>query len=161
VSFRLVLPAGLATSLKTSNGAVHVRGLGAATDVATSNGRVTVEGARGETRVSTSNGSLDLEGEGVRLSARTSNGRVRVAGSLADGEHVVETSNGSVEVTLPAATRLALDAETSNGSAESEFALDASARDGRGSLRGATGPDPKVRLTIRSSNGSVRVRKAP
>jgi DUF4097 and DUF4098 domain-containing protein YvlB len=159
--FAVAVPRGCPLTLTSSNGRLLARGLDAPVSARTSNGRVTVEGGRGALSLATSNGAVEAGGEAVVLSAESSNGSVRFSGSLADGAHSATTSNGSIEVALPAGARFTLDAKTSNGKVVCDFPLSPGGEAGRTSLRGTVGADPRSRLTLETSNGSIEVRRAP
>jgi hypothetical protein len=160
-SFKLVVPRGCPLTLVTSNGALQASGVGSRVAAQTSNGRIVAKDGMGALTLSTSNGRVDAAGEGVVLDAKSSNGSVSFSGSLADGAHRARTSNGSIEVTLPKDARFTLDATTSNGKVTSDFPLDGVDATERTSLRGRVGPDPKASVVLETSNGSIRVRRAP
>ncbi len=144
---------------RTSNGPIDVRSALGQLDLVTSNGPVTINGGSGAIDVETSNGPIDVTADNVTLTARTSNGPVRFSGSLAQGHTQLNTSNGSLVLTLPASAQFALDAETSNGDINSDFAVSGAGRSDT-QLRGTVGSDPGTTLELRTSNGPIELRQS-
>ncbi len=182
--------------IATSNGSIRVEDIRGLSRLESSNGSITLRGMRGRLDAKTSNASIngdDLESEAV---LRTSNGSIRIdrmSGTLEAttsnaGIHVrvskpvprqalkLDTSNGSIELTmdsfeenevrartsnssitvrLPQEIRARVRASTSNASIHSDF--DALTRGIRKNLlEGEIGSGgPLIQLT--SSNGSIRV----
>jgi len=118
----------------SSNGSIHTTdGLGPS-HFKSSNGSIKVEGLRGDLEATTSNSAIDLLDVEGNVTAHTSNGRVRAErllgtldattsnGSIqaaidrADRPVRVETSNGSIDLTLPRHYDHDLKAGTSNSS---------------------------------------------
>jgi DUF4097 and DUF4098 domain-containing protein YvlB len=161
-TLRVVVPPGLALSAKTNDGSVTVHGPATGVVVRSSNGAIRVDGATGAVDLETTNGSVHLQGTALVASMQSSNGSLTLSGSLAAGRTDLATTNGSVEVTLPADTRANLVAHTSNGSVTCEFALEGGAQE-RTSVEGELGGGGRkpTDLVIRTSNGAVRIRKAP
>jgi RNA polymerase sigma factor (sigma-70 family) len=142
----------------TSNGGVEVKGSKGALRLKTSNGGIRVEGGSGTLDLHTNNGRIDVKATKAKVTAQTSNGSVRFAGSLADGEHSFQTSNGGLTLTLPADSRFRLDAQTSNGRATCRFPHKPTQGKVKTRLRATVGEDPAVSLKLRASNGSIEVR---
>lgn len=103
------------TRLRTSNGQVHVNGLRGNMDIETSNGGVELLDVEGEVVAHTSNGRIHAEGLRGSLEATTSNGSVHAEMASADRPVRVETSNGPVELTLPANYSRDIRVSTNNG----------------------------------------------
>jgi len=101
--------------LKTSNGTIHVLDLRGSVNAETSNGPVELVNVAGDAVAHTSNGRIRTEGLTGSLDATTSNGGIH--GEVARGIRDVraQTSNGSIELTLPADFSAELHAHTSNG----------------------------------------------
>jgi DUF4097 and DUF4098 domain-containing protein YvlB len=95
------------------------------------------------------------------VTAETSNGAIRFSGSLAPGSHHFETSNGEVELHLAADSEFALDAHTSNGNVDCGFTLASTTESEDNTLIAQVGSDTSVEITIRSSNGTIRVNPLP
>lgn len=177
-SATVTVPAGSELDIGTSNGAVTVDGIGAAVRVVTSNGAVTVVGSSGDTVIATSNGEIRVTGATGTIDARSSNGRatveasdavvavdtssgeIRFSGSLAPGDSRLATSNGAVQVTLPAGATFALDASTSNGRITVGFPITTSGAASETLVQGRIGDVPEVAIEIETSNGDVTVEPA-
>jgi len=84
--------------------------------LATSNGGIRISQGSGPAHLHTSNGSVHVLGLEGSLDAQTSNGSVNADLSHATGPVRVESSNGTIALTLPADFRDDVRAHTSNGS---------------------------------------------
>ncbi len=104
IDFEVKVPHGVRLTALTTNGGVHGHDLNSVVKAATTNGNV---------EVSTSEWA----------SARTTNGGVRVAMGNAkwEGELELSTTNGSVNVTLPATAEFTVRASTTNGGVHTDF----------------------------------------
>jgi hypothetical protein len=144
---------------QTSNGSIDVRGPLGQLDLTTSNGPITVNGGSGSISVETSNGPIDITADNAVVVGRTSNGPIHFTGSPASGRSEMDTSNGSIVVTLPASAQFVVDADTSNGKISSDFAVTAQDfSDNR--LFGTVGNDPGVTLRLQTSNGPIQIRQS-
>ncbi|HEX6324384.1 MAG TPA: DUF4097 family beta strand repeat-containing protein [Vicinamibacterales bacterium] len=144
VSFRIQAPNGTDLNLTSSNGSLS------ASDV------------RGRLRLRTSNGSIRLMDVGGDVQADTSNGSVNatLSGSTWDGAGLsIQTSNGSVRLTVPETYNARLVAGTSNGSINVGFPVTVQGNLRRGrdidTTLGSGGPT----ISVRTSNGSVRLER--
>lgn len=157
----LVVPEQAELELKSSNGSIEVVGPAADLKARTSNGPITTKGGKGRRELYSSNGRIEVEADAAELKLDTSNGRIRFVGSLLAGEHLLDSSNGSITVILPATATFKVDASTSNGSIKSEFELSESSRAKRTRLIGSVGTNPTAELKIKTSNSSIDIEKAP
>ncbi len=164
--------------LETSNGAITLRRIQGRTEGRTSNGSISADVLAGDAVLRTSNGGIRLDRLEGSLDATTSNGgiTVRIADptpgqpvrletsngsieltldALKDNEVRARTSNGSITVRLPATVKARLRADTSNAPIHSDFEL---------LTRGVTknhlegdigGGGPLIQLA--TSNGPIRV----
>ena len=157
----VAVPASTRLELVTSNGPVAVRDISGGVDVRTSNGPVDLDEVAGALAVETSNGPVTVGTTGpVELAVQTSNGGITFDGALQPGDATLETSNGAVDLRLPADAAFTIDATTSNGKATSEFAVDGAAMESE--LQGAVGaPDQAAatRTTVQTSNGAITLSK--
>jgi len=103
------------TRLRTSNGSVHVAGLKGTLDVQTSNGGVELTDVDGDVVAHTSNGRVRAERLRGTLEATSSNGGITADVVRADRPVRLETSNSSVDLTLPENYARDVRASTSNG----------------------------------------------
>ncbi len=144
---------------RTSNGPIDMRSARGQLDLSTSNGPITINGGGGLLNVETSNGRIDITADNVVVIGRTSNGGFRFTGSLAPGRSEMRTSNGGMDITLPADAQFIIDAETSNGKINSDFAV-TSQDFSDNHLYGTVGDDPGVTLELHTSNGGIDLRRS-
>jgi hypothetical protein len=168
--------------LKTSNGAVHITRASGKLDVETSNGSIEIRGHDGDAVMRTSNGRIDADGVKGLLEARTSNGSIhaRLTDPVPNAPIKVESSNGSIELTLanlkdnpvrattsnssitlrlPSSTNAYLRAHTSNSHVSSDF--DVLIRGGQATkhtLEGTIGSGGPT-IDLGTSNGSIRIQR--
>jgi hypothetical protein len=169
LSLEADLPAAAVWSgvVRTGNGRLGLAGLTVrGLRLESSNGRITLEGGAAEDVTAlTSNARIEVAGLRGRADLRTSNAPIIVAWAGAEGEGEVQavTSNGSIEVAVPPGTAVDVDASTTNGRID-PAGLGGEAPAGRGSGRadlrwrspGWDGAASRVRLMLRTSNGSIR-----
>jgi len=183
----------------SSNGSVRVESVDGPARLRTSNGSVRISRMNGNAEVQTSNGSVDVNDQSGGITIRTSNGAVRVDnvhgafeasttnGSiharLADPEPQkpvkLESSNGSVELTmerikdndihistsnssinlrLPSSVNGQLRAHTSNSSITSDFDVSVRGQISKSHLDGAIGTGGPL-FDLSTSNGQIKVQK--
>jgi hypothetical protein len=142
INFELQVPRGVRLNAMTTNGRVHCVNLDSVVQAATTNGDV---------EVSTSEWA----------SARTTNGGVRVSMGKANwtGELEEMTTNGSVDVTLPASAEFKVDASTTNGGIETDFPVTVQGRFGPKSLSGTVGAGGRE-LKVATTNGGIGLKKS-
>jgi DUF4097 and DUF4098 domain-containing protein YvlB len=153
----LTVPEAAVLDLTTSNGRIITTNVLGDQRLSTSNGEIDVQGGQGVQNLSTSNGRIQIEAQAAQVNARTSNGQINFSGSLADGNHSFETSNGAVELSLPRDSQFAIDASTSNGRISTEFPITMSGSNDDNELRGTVGDNPGVSIRIQTSNGAVKI----
>lgn len=112
-SISILLPDASGLDLRTSNGAITVRGCGGLATIVTSNGAIEVTNHAGAAKVKTSNGAVNVTDLSGALSADTSNGRIVGAGL--GGPVDAHTSNGSISIALADSAVGPADIRTSNG----------------------------------------------
>ncbi len=141
--------------LTTSNGSIEVRDFSGEADAETSNGRISVERAQGTFSLDTSNGEIRLRDVNALVHAETSNGEISFRGVFAQGIHSLRTSNGRINVEIPASSAVRFQVETSNASISTDLPL---LGDTQGTSWDATLNAPaESTVTLRTSNGSVRI----
>jgi len=127
----------------------------------TRNGGIGLEGVTGRTRFETTNGGVSLVDVAGDVQGRTVNGGLHIAleGSRWQGDGLnVETTNGGVQMELPAGYNAELHTETNNGGIDIDFPITVNGRvsDLRRRIDttiGSGGPP----LRVRTSNGGVRI----
>jgi hypothetical protein len=142
INFDVQVPRGVRLNALTTNGGVHCVNLDSVVEAATTNGNV---------EVSTSEWA----------SAKTTNGGVRVSMGNAkwSGELELMTTNGSVDVTLPASAEFKVDAATSNGGIRSDFPITVQGTFGPKSLSGTVGAGGRE-LKVATTNGGIELKKS-
>lgn len=150
--------------LRSGYGAIDVDDATGALALSTSSGAIRVRALRGSVDAESNYGPVTIQGvlDGAR--ARSSSGQVSVqaaAGSKLDGAWALRSGYGAVELALPAECAFELDAETNYGSATCDFPLllEAGYKPKDGHLRGRVGAGG-ARVELRSSSGSIRVRRS-
>ncbi|MBS0631479.1 MAG: DUF4097 family beta strand repeat protein [Verrucomicrobia bacterium] len=144
VTFKITVPATANLAhIRTVNSALTLDGLAGPVNAATVNGRITVTALRGNATLETVNGSLNAS-----FAALTAGQRL-----------FLDTTNGSITVTLPANAGAAIDASVVNGYVDCDFPLTLSGGRIHGSsLKGAIG-DARAALRARTVNGSIHLVK--
>jgi Putative adhesin len=142
LTFDVQVPRGVRFHAMTTNGAVHCVKLESVVQAETTNGDV---------EVSTSEWA----------SAKTTNGGVRVSMGNAkwSGELEEETTNGSVDVTLPASAEFKVDAGTTNGGISTAFPISVQGRFNSKSLSGTVGGGGRD-LKLATTNGGIELKKS-
>jgi hypothetical protein len=142
INFNVKVPRGVRLNALTTNGGVHCRDLNSVVKAATTNGNV---------EVSTSEWA----------SARTTNGGVRVAMGSAkwNGELELMTTNGSVNVTLPASAEFKVNAATTNGGIHTDFPITVQGSFSSKDLSGTVGGGGRE-LRVATTNGGIELRKS-
>jgi len=142
VNFTVRLPRGVAIGATTVSGAVRVVGASAPVVAGTVSGDVQAETAQGPVNAYSVNGS-------VRASMR---------GFADTGQVKVMTVNGAVTVELPARIDAAVDANTVNGTIESDFPLTVGSKFVAHHAAGTLGAGGR-RIELNSVNGSIRLKR--
>jgi DUF4097 and DUF4098 domain-containing protein YvlB len=126
----------------TTNGSVHCVNLDSVVQAETTNGNV---------EVSTSEWA----------SAKTTNGGVRVSmgGAKWSGELEVMTTNGNVDVTLPASAEFKVDAATTNGRIHTDFPVTVQGSFSSKALSGTVGGGGRE-LKVATTNGGIELKKS-
>jgi putative adhesin len=141
-NFDVQVPRGVRFNALTTNGSVHCRDLNSVVDAATTNGNV---------EVSTSEWA----------SAKTTNGGVRVSMGNAKwtGELELATTNGSVNVTLPASAEFEVNAATTNGGIHTDFPITVQGSFSSKELSGKVGAAGRY-LKVATTNGGIDLKKS-
>jgi DUF4097 and DUF4098 domain-containing protein YvlB len=165
--------------LKTSNGPVRTSGLRGSLDIQTSNGSVEIQRQQGSVVAKTSNGRVRAEEIRGAFEAGTSNGSIHVQLARAEAGRAVklETTNGSVELTLPPDNRndvristsnggitvrapgsigARLDARTSNSSISTDFDVKTAGAAAKNHLQGTIGSGGAL-IELSTTNGGIRL----
>lgn len=124
--------------VKSTNGSLRVNGLDGAATLRTTNGSVRINGVNGAVSISSTNGGIECANLNGSISARTTNGRIKLEDiqgamdasttngsivammtrSVDDRKMRFSTTNGGIELRLPASLKNDVRASTTNGSIE-------------------------------------------
>jgi len=102
--------------VKSSNGSIEMRNIKGALTAETSNSGVDLTDIDGDVEIRTSNGHVRALGIRGAFDATTSNSSIRASLDRVDGAVRLQSSNGSLDLTMPPGAQSALRAHTSNSS---------------------------------------------
>jgi DUF4097 and DUF4098 domain-containing protein YvlB len=142
-------------AVHTSGGQIQAREVDGKLDAETSGGSIEVHEVSGDLRASTSGGSIQIDGAGGRVDAETSGGGVQASfkrGNAQGGR--LESSAGSVRVSLDPSVDLSIDASSSGGSVRTELPLKGTTS--RSAFKGTLGKGGNL-LRVHTSAGSVEL----
>jgi hypothetical protein len=127
-------------------------------DVETVNGSIRIDGINGKHELETTNGKIEVARCSGSLEAETTNGAIYAElTSVAKNQPLrFETTNGRIEVTLPANLAVDVDAGTTNGSIHSDLPVSATSIS-KNSLRGSINGGG-TSLHMRTTNGGIDIR---
>jgi len=139
VDYDIKVPAGLNVNLKTANGQIDVQGV---------TGTLTIEATNGEIEAINLGGAADVTA--VNGSVKLSFAKIHDAGVRC------KTTNGRIEVTLPAEAKATIAARVLHGEIQAENLTLDKTEDTRQRLNATVGGGgPEIRLE--TTNGEVRV----
>src|ERR1700741_3149049 len=142
VRYEITVPRAMNVDVSNTNGGIYLSDVTGNFELDTTNGRIEVTRCAGSLDASTTNGSINAE-------------LLRVA---KDQPLRFETTNGRIELAVPANVNADLDASTTNGSISSDLPV-ATTRTSSNSLRGSiNGGGTSLRL--RTTNGGISIRKS-
>jgi DUF4097 and DUF4098 domain-containing protein YvlB len=181
---RVAVPRSSHLSVKSDDGAITVEDVRGRVTLTTGDGTIRATRVTGELRVRSGDGAIrmdavegkvDLETDDgsilgevrpTSLRAHTGDGSIRIevlGDSKMDADWDVQTSDGSIVLTLPSEFAAELDAESRDGAVRSNHpAINVERRDGedreerRRTLRATLGSGGKT-LRVRTGDGSIRI----
>lgn len=140
VRYEITVPRSMNVDVTNTNGGIHVTEVNGKHELDTTNGKIEVKRCAGSLDASTTNGGISAE-------------LVRVA----QGQPLrFETTNGRIELALPAGMGANLDASTTNGSINSDLPV-ATTRTSSNSLRGTINGGG-TSLRMRTTNGGISIK---
>src|SRR6266404_2364075 len=149
--------------ITSSNGSIRVNDIEGAARLRSSNGGIHVINMKGNVDAQTSNGGINVHltkadpGRPVKLD--TSNGSIDLTVDSANQNDVyASTSNAGITVHMPPSIGARLRAHTSNGSITSAFEVQVQGQISKHSLEGTIGTGGPV-LDLSTSNGGIRLEK--
>lgn len=156
------LPKNSTVNVRTSDGRIEANDLSGDIRLNSGDGRITGHHLSGNLNAETSDGHIEVDGRFDVLRIRSGDGHVSVKaeyGSKMAGDWSIVTSDGRIELDLPADLAANLDAHTDDGHLDSELPIEMQGSTAEGSLRGKlNGGGP--RLEVHTSDGSIHLRKA-
>jgi hypothetical protein len=154
-----------AATLRTDDGSIVAARLAGEVVARTDDGSIRFREITGKVDVETGDGSVVVGGTLTHLRAKTGDGSIRVTlepGSRFEDDWSIETRDGSVEVRLPEALDVLVDAVTSDGRVSSNYPgltveHDSDDHDDRSrrELRGTLGVGGRT-LRVRTGDGAIR-----
>ncbi|HEY0139889.1 MAG TPA: DUF4097 family beta strand repeat-containing protein [Thermoanaerobaculia bacterium] len=142
VQYEVTVPRSMNLDVRNTNGSIRVSEINGSFELDTTNGKIELTRCAGAIDASTTNGSINAE-----------------LMKIAKGQPLrFETTNGRVTVALPGDFTGEIDAATTNGSIDTDFPV-TTTRVGGNSLRGAIGNGGGTQLRVRTTNGSVDIKK--
>jgi DUF4097 and DUF4098 domain-containing protein YvlB len=152
-------------ALNTGDGSVRVTRVAGDIVVRSGDGTIRMDAVEGNLDLETDDGSIAGEVKPSTLRAHTGDGAIRLEllpDSRMENDWDVQTSDGSVVLTLPGDFAAELDAESRDGAVRSNHpAITSERREGdseerRRSLRATIGEGGKI-LRVRTGDGSIRI----
>lgn len=140
VRYDITVPRTMNVYVDNTNGAISLTEVSGSHDLSTTNGRIEVERCSGSLQASTTNGSIEAE-------------LLRVA---RNEKLELETTNGRIEVAVPADFAGDVDADTTNGSIHTDLPVTTRSVS-KNSLRGTVNGGG-VPLKLRTTNGGITIR---
>jgi len=168
-----------ATRVKSSNGSIELRNIKGALTAETSNSSVDLTDIDGDVEIRTSNGHIRALGIRGAFDATTSNSSIRASLDRVDGAVRLQSSNGSLDLTMPPGAQTALrahtsnssitlrlpgevnarlSAHTSNSSITTDFEMRLRGEISKHNIEGSIGSGGPL-LDLSTSNGSIRILK--
>jgi DUF4097 and DUF4098 domain-containing protein YvlB len=143
----------------TSGGRIDAIDGSGSLEAHTSGGSIVVRNFGGDTKVETSGGRLTFENINGKITGRSSGGSITARlKSPVPGDVNLETSAGSIEVTVPPDAGLDVEAEASSGRVTSELPF-VGIRTDREQMKGKINGGGKS-LVLRSGAGSISIKPA-
>ena len=122
------------------------------------NGRIYVSDIEGETELKTTNGGIEARDMLGSVDAKTTNGSISiyVAQFGNDDRLDLNTTNGSIELTLPSDVKANIEASTVNGSIRTDFPMTVQGKISRKRLDGVIN-DGGGSIELSTINGSISI----
>lgn len=160
VQIEVKVPPNTKLALTTSDGSLNVSGLRAPANLITSDGSIHAEDMDGALVARTSDGSITVSGRFDNLELSTSDGHVKCearAGSRVNGWNL-HSSDGSIELLVPADLAADLEAWTSDGHVAINMPIMVEGAQSRNRVRGKLNGGGGL-LKLHTSDGSITVNK--
>ena len=160
VRYAIETPREVDVNLRTVNSKIEISGISGAIDATTVNGAIELEGETGPIRARTTNSSIKAEIGLLTDDAEfsTTNGSIGAEVHRCVGSMAALTTDGSINLTLPADFAGQLDAEARRGRVHSDFPIPVVGKI-KNRLKGEVGDDGEAVVKLRSTNGSIRLKR--
>lgn len=160
VRYAIETPREVNVNLHTVNSKIEVSGISGAIDATTVNGALELEGETGPIRARATNSPIKAEIGLLTEEAEfsTTNGSIAVKVDYCVGSVTALTTNGPINLTLPADFDGQLDAEARRGRVHSDFPCPVVGKI-RNQLKGEIGEGGAAVIKLRSANGSIRLKR--
>ncbi|MET9346075.1 DUF4097 family beta strand repeat-containing protein [Streptomyces termitum] len=135
--------------ISTSSGSIRVGLIDGTGVLKNSHGTTTLGAATGEIRVNGSHGDISVDRAEDSVTATTAHGSVRI-GEAVRGTLRLETSSGSIDISVREGTAAWLDAASDSGQV----------RNGLTASGAPEGPEETVRVRARTQYGNIDIRRA-
>jgi DUF4097 and DUF4098 domain-containing protein YvlB len=174
------MPKDADLQIQTSDGSVQAESINGNLDIQTSDGSISVQGAKGQIRLRTSDGSIEgrdldgsadmhtsdghvnVDGRFDSLNVKTGDGSVNIrakAGSRVNNAWSISTSDGSVDLVLPADIHADVTASTQDGHISMGMPLTVEGNFSSSQIHGKmNGGGPSI--TIHTGDGSIHLSKS-
>ena len=155
-NYRIRVPRQTVIAAANVNGDLKLAGTRGQAKLENVNGAISIDAVQGDLTLETVNGRIALARTDGGVRATTVNGGIQAdLAGVSDDLHF-ETVNGTVELRLPAKSRMTLDASMAHGVVQSDFQVAGNSPKKSNVLRGTVnGGGNKV--TIRSVNGTIQL----
>jgi DUF4097 and DUF4098 domain-containing protein YvlB len=139
-------------------GAVNLYQVNASTyDVESNNGPVFIDGAGGKIIGHSDFGNVEvIHGNHATIDLTSNNGAAKYTGSLGEGPHILSSSYGSIELTIPSDVSLSIDLKTGYGKVKSDLPVTLNG-DLENSHWIGTINHGGAKLTATTGNGDIRI----
>ena len=160
VRYAIETPREVDVNLRTVNGKIEVSGISGSIDATTVNDVIKLEGEAGPIRARTTNGSIKAEIDMLTNDAEfsTTDGSIGVEVHRGVAPVTALTTNGSIDLTLSTDFAGQLDAEARRGRVHSDFPIPVVGKI-RNKLKGEIGEGGEAVVKLRSTNGSIRLKR--
>ena len=143
----------------TSNGRISMWEVTGDVHADTSNGRISLERISGAVRADTSNGDIEITTIDGEVNADTSNGSIHYEGVPIGQNNDLRTSNGAITVRVPAEASINFEVDAKEGAIRSSLPLTGDTQGDH--WEAALNPPTTASLSLRTSNGAVRIDRLP
>jgi DUF4097 and DUF4098 domain-containing protein YvlB len=127
--------------------------------VETVNGSIDISGVQGRIDTGSTNGSIIIEdGGGAGVKAGTTNGSVKASLQRQPESVSLESTNGSITLSLPDAINAQVEASTTNGRINNDFTLSSQETGDSKHLKGKMGTGG-AQFTLETVNGSININR--